>query len=114
MNWQTALRHAEERAGFILNMIDQAPERPGSIPLTEYPTLEDYQRILGDNPGYNWEEHRMVNKAVQRILKRHKLKAVFKPIHADDYLGWCTLQGRKNTSADRAEYIAIQTDVYHD
>lgn len=96
----------------ILEQIEQAEantgHRPDSVPLTDYPTPDDYYRVLGNRPGYTWKEHCMINKAARRILSRHKIKTELRTIQADDFLGWCTLQGRDNTPAARAAYIAGQ------
>ena len=110
LTWQQANREAESRLAMVLDQVAQVTtmtgERPTHIPLTDYPTVEDYTRLLGDNPGWCWEEHRMINQAMARLLSRQKLKVRKVSVRADDFLAWCMMNGKKNTTATRAEYAA--------
>lgn len=112
MTWQQAMREAENLCGMILQQVEMmraAGHPPDVIPLTSYPTQEDYDRIQGDNPGYTWRQHQMINQACQRILSRNKIKARRVEIHADDFIAWLQTTGKKNTQATRAEYAARAT-----
>lgn len=110
LTWQQASREAESRLAMVLEQVAHVEvvtgERPDSVPMADYPTPEDYERLLGENPGWSWEEHRMINQAMKRLLRRHKLRARVVPVRADDFLGWCVMNGKVNNTQTRAEYAA--------
>lgn len=114
LTWQQASREAENLCGMILQQVSQleaAGMRPDQVPLTRYPTREDYAAILGDNPGYTWEAHSLVNKAAQRILSRHKIKARFVDLRAAEYFAWLEQTGQPNNTGSRAQYAASRQNT---
>lgn len=99
-------RMAEQRAALIMEQVAGAPTPVAMVPLSDYPTPEDFHTILGRDPGWTWQEFRQVNRAVQRILKRAGLNVSFVPLVAGDYFPWLLRHALNNTPTARAQYVA--------
>lgn len=110
--WQTAQMTAERNAAAILEQIAQATQQHGQapklVPLSNYPTAEDFIQIQGEATGWTWKQWKMVNQATSRILRRHKLKTRLIDLTASEYFAWLEATGQKNTPASRASYISLK------
>jgi hypothetical protein len=110
MTNQQSQRHAEIQAALILNHINQRTQagetRPACVNIPHFADPEDFSDIIGENPGFTFHDWQQIERNVQRILKRHKLKTNFVPMYSHLYFIWLQENGKDNTSATRAEYAA--------
>lgn len=104
------MREAEIRAAMILERVELAQERPRTVQISHYPTEEDFERIVGSDSGWTWEDHCQVNEAVVRILKRHGIKVRLVAVKAEDFFGWLKANGLPNTTANRAQFVAVAAE----
>ena len=108
MNWQRAQREAESRVAALLESISAAGGCVAEIPLTNYPTPEDYDKILGVNAGWSWSDWLKVNRATVRLLRRAGYHVRLVPVTAAELFGWLVVNGLANTPANRAQFAAAR------
>lgn len=108
MTWQSAKAHARERAAAIIARLGPDP-RGAVVPLSEYPTAEDFAAILGGEEEAGWPHtyHAMVNRAVVRELKRAGVEVLPVPMRAAEYLPWLHRYGVPNCPELRAQYVGL-------
>lgn len=105
LTWQEAKAAADKRLPVLLEIyqeLERIHGTPDLIPMTDYESEDDYIKILGTETNWNWHEHRMVNKALGRALRKLKLPVKFFNLTAPEYFAW--LGPRENTTEMRAQF----------
>ena len=99
---------AEARVSIILEQIAvTSGQNGGKLPkinLTDYPSEADYNAVAGEDSEWSYLDHQIVNRAMVRILREHKIKTQMVEIKKSDYFQWLNSECRKNTPANRSLY----------
>lgn len=110
--WPSAKSDASRMTAVILQQIAAIREQYGEISspvrLAIYPTAHDFRSLRPADP-WSWEHHTEVVRAVQRLLKRHGIKAQFVACKAAGCLSWLDENGKVNSLENRAAYIGAIT-----
>jgi hypothetical protein len=100
---------ARQRAELILSRLP--PDAVATIPLSNYPSADDYTALCGtpEIAGWTFEQWQAVNLAVVERLREAGIVVVLVECRADAVFGWLAQHGLENTPANRAQYVSAKT-----
>lgn len=109
MTWQNAKSRAEQALRALAPALATGGEAV-RVPLSDYPTLGDYQDLCGGAEA-DWRLALATNRALRRLISRdpalrRRVTLVLVPMEAPRVRAWLALSGLPNTPASRASYIA--------
>jgi hypothetical protein len=117
ITWAAARRIADARldaleAQWRASGIDPATMAGVAGPVATYASQADYAALRPeDQPGSVSDHDVIVSATVKEARRRYGLRLVPMTIDAAGYLRW--LDGRENTAAARAAYVAEQFAAHH-
>lgn len=101
---------ARVRVAMMLERMKATPNVSKTIPLSDYPTVEDFNAILGGESVAGWTHafHTAVNREVAKELKLHGFDALFVPVRSAELFPWLLKHGLPNTPANRAQFVSCK------
>lgn len=105
MTWQSAQATAE---GYLRRLQLPKSLKGVTIQLADYESDEDLKFLKGQKE-WSLEFHRMVNKAMARLLKKRGANIRFVTVSMVAYFSWLARYDLKNTAANRAQFIGWST-----
>lgn len=106
MTWSDAKEDAKQRAELMLSRIRSSGGNVQEIRLVDYETEEDFEFL---RVGEQWSHgyHKMVLRAIKRILRKEGYRVQVRTLNIRDYYDWLTKEKCKDCTEHRAAFISL-------